>query len=500
MIPLLLTAVSPVPRAGCRTSNMKKSSHRLKFRLPARQFPPAGEPRPKVSLRQKAEAHFREREELSPEKLAALSHEEMGAILHELRVHQIQLEMQNEELGRAEAEADALRARYFDLYDLAPVGYITVSEAGIILEANLTAATMLGLPRPTLVKQPISRLILKEDRDIYYKMQKQLVETGEPQRCELRMVKHDGPTFCAQLSATAVQDAAGASTCRVVINDITERNAAEARIERLTQLYAALSHSNQDIVHAASAEDLLPTICGDLVKFGGMKMAWIGMVDDETEMVRPVAAAGIGREYTDGIQISVKPGDPLGKGPVGTAIRENRPFWCHDFQNDPNTAPWQEHGAQYGWSAIASLPLHREGKPVGALTLYSPDAGIFDEEAQALLVRMASDISFALDSFAHNEERKKAEEELFKKNAELEGFTYTVSHDLKSPLVTIKTFLGYLEEDLKTNKAETVAKDLKYLHGAADKMGLLLNDLLKLARIGHLSNPPVAEPLQEIVG
>ncbi len=102
-------------------------------------------------------------------------------------MHQIELEMQNEELRRPQAELDAARARYFDLYDLAPVGYCTLSEKGLILEANLTAATLLGVARGALVKQPISRFILKEDQDIYYLHRKQLFETGEPQTCELRI-------------------------------------------------------------------------------------------------------------------------------------------------------------------------------------------------------------------------------------------------------------------------------------------------------------------------
>ena len=81
----------------------------------------------------------------------------------------------------------------------------------------------------------------------------------------------------------------------------------------------------------------------------------------------------------------------------------------------------------------------------------------------------------------------------------MERFTATVSHDLKSPLVTIQTFLGYLEQDLLANNHEAVAKDLAYVHGAADKMGVLLNELLELARIGHKQNPSVSVPLQMVV-
>jgi PAS domain S-box-containing protein len=131
--------------------------------------------------------------------------------------------MQNDELRRAQQELDATRARYFDLYDLAPVGYCTLSEQGIILEANLTAARFLGVDRSALVKQPISRFILKQDHDTFYLYRKHLLETGEPQTCELRMVKQDGKPFYVYLTASTVEDADGMPVCRLVLNDITSK-------------------------------------------------------------------------------------------------------------------------------------------------------------------------------------------------------------------------------------------------------------------------------------
>ena len=98
-----------------------------------------------AQLRRQAEKIIRGKVARMSENLKALSPEEIRKTIHELHVHQIELEMQNEELRRAQAELDAARSRYFDLYDLAPVGYCTISEKGLILEANLTAATMLGV-------------------------------------------------------------------------------------------------------------------------------------------------------------------------------------------------------------------------------------------------------------------------------------------------------------------------------------------------------------------
>ena len=167
---------------------------------------------------------------MSPAVLRAMSPEEIQHTVHELQVHQIELEMQNENLRVAYAELEALRARYFDLYDLAPAGYFTVSEEGMVLETNLTAATLLGVLRGALVNRPISQFILKEDQDVYYLYRKQLFGTGAPQKCELRMLKHDGEPLWVHLEESVAKDAAGEPVCRIVMIDITERKRMEDRI------------------------------------------------------------------------------------------------------------------------------------------------------------------------------------------------------------------------------------------------------------------------------
>ena len=119
-------------------------------------------------LREKAEALLRNATAQPPIRGNAITGNEAREILHELRVHQIELEMQNEELRRSHLELDASRARYFDLYDLAPLGYFTLSDKGLITEANLTGAIQLGVARGSLVNQPLSRFVHKEDANKYY--------------------------------------------------------------------------------------------------------------------------------------------------------------------------------------------------------------------------------------------------------------------------------------------------------------------------------------------
>ena len=120
------------------------------------------------SLRQRADESLQTESGISSKDLETLSPEEIRRSLHELRVHQIELEMQNEELRRTQEELETARERYFDLYDLAPVGYFTLNEEGVFLETNLTAARLLGVSRNTLIRQPITRFIDKENQDIYY--------------------------------------------------------------------------------------------------------------------------------------------------------------------------------------------------------------------------------------------------------------------------------------------------------------------------------------------
>ena len=218
------------------------------------------------SLRRQAEMLVLEKAPL--EETDNMSPAEVKQTLHELRVHQVELEMQNEELRRAQEALDVSHARYLDLYDFAPVGYITLSEQGLILEANLTVVTLLGKPRSALVKQSISGFILKEDQNIYYLYRKLLFESGEPQECELRMVNKAGLPFWAHLTANLVQDDDGSPVCRVVLSDITEQKRAGEERERLeAQLQQARKMEAISTLTGGIAHDynnLLAIIMGNL--------------------------------------------------------------------------------------------------------------------------------------------------------------------------------------------------------------------------------------------
>ncbi|MFA5372243.1 MAG: transporter substrate-binding domain-containing protein, partial [Sideroxydans sp.] len=198
----------------------------------------------------------------------------------------------------------------------------------------------------------------------------------------------------------------------VLTRDITRRHATETQLARMTKLYAALSQCNQAIVRCADEAELFPQVCRDVVELGGMRMAWIGMLDAASGKVHPVASYGAGTGYLEGIDISIDANTAQGRGPTGTAMREDYPVWCQDFRHDPDTAAWHERGVQFGWAASAALPLQCQGSVVGVLNLYADTVQAFDEAAQNILVKMAMDISYALDRFAGMRERQQMQDSL----------------------------------------------------------------------------------------
>ncbi|MBW6519917.1 MAG: PAS domain S-box protein [Desulfoarculaceae bacterium] len=197
-------------------------------------------------LRKRAEKKLREAEDAAQETVSA---EAAKQLLHELRVHQIELEMQNEELRRSQEDLETSRSRYFDLYNLAPVGYLTLSEEGRIQEANLTCSSLLGVARSSLVKRPLSSFIFSEDQDRYYLYRQQLTDKeGPPRICELRMVRADGSLFWARLQAIPAQESDGTLGCRMVISDLTEQQLAEIEVRKARELWEQTFDAIDDIV------------------------------------------------------------------------------------------------------------------------------------------------------------------------------------------------------------------------------------------------------------
>ena len=172
--------------------------------------------------RRLAETIVRETMEQAPDEPGELTVDTASRLLHELRVHQIELEMQNNELRRSQQGLEKSRTLFFELYNLAPVGYVTLNEKGMIVGANFTFAAMVDATMSTILAKPFSQFVCHDDQDIYYCWEKNLRKKNAPHTCELRLEKKDGTQFWIHMVANLTRDADGKVVIRVVVSDISE--------------------------------------------------------------------------------------------------------------------------------------------------------------------------------------------------------------------------------------------------------------------------------------
>ncbi|MHB1483901.1 MAG: sensor domain-containing diguanylate cyclase/phosphohydrolase [Saccharofermentanales bacterium] len=193
-----------------------------------------------ASLRQRAEEAAKSKLALSEENFNDISPERIKETFHELYVHQIELEMQNIELFRTQSDLEDAKTRYFDLYDLAPVGYCIISEKGLITDSNLTFSKMLGIERRSLINKRISQFVLEKDQDIYYTNRKSLFDDKSPLSWDLRMIRKDGTLFSAHMAASLSSGAEGMVEMRMIISDISDKKHAEDLLKESEECYKAL--------------------------------------------------------------------------------------------------------------------------------------------------------------------------------------------------------------------------------------------------------------------
>jgi diguanylate cyclase (GGDEF)-like protein/PAS domain S-box-containing protein len=175
-------------------------------------------------------------------------------LLHELHVHQIELELQNHELRQAQTELEASRILYRDLYDLAPIGYCTLDDHGIILQANLSAATLWGVARESLVNQPIHRFIAKEDQDTFHHYSQQLVSAEGLHACDLRMVNSEGRTFWVRLNSVRETRIGDKPAYRTTFGDISESKRLEAALREQKSFFHLIAENLSDFIAVLDPE------------------------------------------------------------------------------------------------------------------------------------------------------------------------------------------------------------------------------------------------------
>ena len=306
------------------------------------------------------------------------------------------------------------RQGWTSLMDAMSQGVILVDSEGRYLEVNPAAAEILGMDQETLqsctLPEPWSNLSTADGPELSAEEFPGLatLRTGTPVRRKAFGWNQEGGNI-RWLEVSAKPLPGGGAL--MSFDDITEHRVQSRKLDRLTELYAALSQVNQAIVWSPTKEALLDKICEVMVEFGKFALAWIGRDDPGTHEVRIVSNYGDQYGYLDGLQVRSDE-TPLGRGATGTSIREGRTYVINDFLGTPEAAPWREAAVRSGIAASASIPIRSGGKVCRVLVVYAAERDFFGSQEIKLLEEAAGDIAFALDHHELEAQHKQDEESL----------------------------------------------------------------------------------------
>ncbi len=301
---------------------------------------------------------------------------------------ELELQALKEELQRVQEELISSRTRYFELYELAPVGYVTLDAEGEIRRANRTVTNLLGLAPGALVGLPLASLVAPPDQEQLALLRKHLAETGDRQSCELRLMAIDGPIW-AQLEAASGADESTMVT-RVALSDITQRKSLELQSEHGRGVLEALTGGK------SLAEVLTQVVLGFEALFLGMRGSVL-LLDEDGRRLRHAAAPNVPQPFClaiDGIEIGPSVGS------CGTAAFTGNSVLVADIANDPLWKDFKDLALRHGLRACWSVPVvATSGRILGSFAFYfdQPRAALPSE--RTTLERGAQLASVAVERF-----------------------------------------------------------------------------------------------------
>ena len=419
--------------------------------------PPPGENRPPLvttapqTVREEAERRLAARK--------ASGHwrkpENIPSLLHELEVHQIELELQNEELRRTQNELERSRERYLDLYDVAPVGYAVLDDKGLIQEANLTLTSRLGGPRTAFVGRPLRRFVDPASQDSYLLHLQRLFETGEPSSFDVDMVTKDGTSFRGRLDAVVHDDdSSGSRSCRVTLTDVTDLKRAEEDVRAGKEV---LQNVLDSVPQAIFWKDRNSVYLGGNRTFARAA----GLFDPEkivrkTDFDLPWRTEEAEAYRADDAQV-------MGSGfPKRHIVERQRKADGTDLWIDTTKVPL----------------LDARGEVRGVLGVYDD---ITERKRDEEALRESEERYRRLSDELERRVRERTAE-LEEANRELGAFSYSISHELRSPLRAIDGFSARVSDShagLLDDEGRRLFAEVRW---NAQRMGRLIDDLLAFSR------------------
>lgn len=417
-------------------------------------------------------------------------------LIQELRTHQIELELQNEELRESQLKLEDSQRKYWELYDFSPIGYLTLDEEGIIKEINLLGASLLKHPRKDLIRSPFFVFLTPESRNKFHQHIKNVINTGIDQDCDLELIRTDQKPINIHIK-TSYTDNESITHFKIALLNISQTKQTEdlneslKRFGQVNHTLVALRHSSLAMMHAADEVSYLDDVCKIIVNDCGYSLVWIGFTEKEDKKVQPAVYAGFEEDYLKTLDITWDDTE-RGHGPTGTAIRSGEICICENMLTDPKFNPWREEAVKRGYASSIVLPLINDNKAFGALSIYSKETNPFSEAEKKLLKELADDISYGITSIRLRTEHEKNEKalqesliEVERSNSELEQFAYITSHDLREPLRMITSFLQLLERRYSDQLDEDANDFIGFAVDGAKRLDAMINDILIYSRVAN---------------
>ncbi|MEP6895747.1 MAG: PAS domain S-box protein, partial [Chloroflexota bacterium] len=414
------------------------------------------------------------------------------------------------ERKRAEEALATSEKRFRALVENSSDTIALVDSVGSILYASPAATRILGYTIDEYVGQNALELIHPEDaQEAANNLAKTFQQSGIGVFFQTRQRHKDGSWRWLEGTATNLLNEPSVQAIVVNYRDITERKQAEEKLERQNQRLKALREIDTAILAADSVENIVDVALDHIRELIDCHRAVVGLFDFEANEWVVFNVRGVGE-----IAVPKQSRIPLSlyEDKLIQTLSKDQPLLIDDLSALSDSPPQVQTLIKAGLRSQCILPLFSQGALIGLFGLSSKIVGFFDEDRISLGREIANQIAIAItqnnllnalresnaELQARAIEREQLIVEMSAKNAELESFTYTVSHDLKSPLVTMKGFLGYLEQDAMTGNVERLKRDIQRISNAVDKMQTLLKDLLELSRIGRFINPPEVIPFEEL--